>query len=390
MSFDLIQKVTGNNVCVDCDNKNPDWASINLGVLMCLECSGSHRHIGVHISQVRSLKLDTECWQGEMLDFMCSVGNAAFNRSWEKDCPPWIIHPEEYPYLPFVREHYINQKYTYRLFLRKELGDQVSTSFTDDVHRGLESGMVMKKSAENFISPWQQRYLKFHVKEGEPVLAYYKEAALVSAKGEITLKDSIAGLLDPSNADKDHPHQFEIKTSSESEHSGRVFLFSVGSNKEAMEWVQSIRRHSGQVSKRSGKNEATPIMSGMELERLNLKRGLAQKLEEEGVEVAFEGGILQREAYSFGRWMQRFAMIVDGVFYILMEQGGAVVSALPLKGGNVDKYPVNVDREDGIKAGQFGVLCALAHLSLDAGSEANKNAWLEALKGSIQTITIGR
>ena len=65
-------------------------------------------------------------------------------------------------------------------------------------------------------------------------------------------------------------------------------------------------------------------------------------------------------------------MIVDGVFYILMEQGGAVVSALPLKGGNVDKYPVNVDREDGIKAGQFGVLCALAHLSLDAGSEANK------------------
>lgn len=100
----------------------------------------------------------------------------AFNRSWEKDCPPWIIHPEEYPYLPFVREHFINQKYTYRLFLRKELGDQTSTSFTDDVFRGIESGLVMKKSAENFISPWQNRHLKFHVKDGEPVLAYYKEA----------------------------------------------------------------------------------------------------------------------------------------------------------------------------------------------------------------------
>jgi hypothetical protein len=36
--------------------------------------------MGVHISQCRSLKLDTECWQGEMLAFMCSVGNAAFNR----------------------------------------------------------------------------------------------------------------------------------------------------------------------------------------------------------------------------------------------------------------------------------------------------------------------
>lgn len=43
--------------------------------------------------------------------------------------------------------------------------------------------------------------------------------------------------------------------------------------------------------------EATPIMSGMELERLNLKRGVKGVLEEEGVEVHFEGALLQREAY---------------------------------------------------------------------------------------------
>lgn len=122
-------------------------------------------------------------------------------------------------------------------------------------------------------------------------------AALVAAKGEITLQDSLAGLCDPSHADKDHPHQFSIKTSSESLHNGRVFLFSCSSNKEAILWVQSIRRYSGEVSKRSGKMEATPIMSGMELERLNLKRGVKGVLEEEGVEVHFEGALLQREAY---------------------------------------------------------------------------------------------
>lgn len=36
----------------------PDWASINLGIVMCIECSGVHRSLGVHISKVRSLTLD--------------------------------------------------------------------------------------------------------------------------------------------------------------------------------------------------------------------------------------------------------------------------------------------------------------------------------------------
>ena len=37
--------------CVDCDAPNPDWASLNLGVLVCIECSGIHRNLGSHISR---------------------------------------------------------------------------------------------------------------------------------------------------------------------------------------------------------------------------------------------------------------------------------------------------------------------------------------------------
>lgn len=51
-------KVPGNTHCVDCDALNPSWASINLGVLMCIECSGIHRNLGSHITRVRSLDLD--------------------------------------------------------------------------------------------------------------------------------------------------------------------------------------------------------------------------------------------------------------------------------------------------------------------------------------------
>ncbi|CAG2164190.1 unnamed protein product [Oppiella nova] len=53
-----MRTVPGNKYCVDCDSLNPDWASLNLGALICIECSGIHRNLGTHISKVRSLALD--------------------------------------------------------------------------------------------------------------------------------------------------------------------------------------------------------------------------------------------------------------------------------------------------------------------------------------------
>lgn len=50
--IDLLRKVVGNNICADCGAAEPDWASLNLGILLCIECSGVHRNLGVHISKV--------------------------------------------------------------------------------------------------------------------------------------------------------------------------------------------------------------------------------------------------------------------------------------------------------------------------------------------------
>uniref|UniRef100_A0A8C9PSL3 Arf-GAP domain-containing protein n=1 Tax=Spermophilus dauricus TaxID=99837 RepID=A0A8C9PSL3_SPEDA len=53
-----VQRLPGNDVCCDCGSSEPTWLSTNLGILTCIECSGIHREMGVHISRIQSLELD--------------------------------------------------------------------------------------------------------------------------------------------------------------------------------------------------------------------------------------------------------------------------------------------------------------------------------------------
>ena len=73
----------GNNVCVDCGDDDPEWASVNHGIVMCIECSGIHRNLGSHVSQVRSLFLD--CLSEEQITRLTTVGNYSFNQEREAD-----------------------------------------------------------------------------------------------------------------------------------------------------------------------------------------------------------------------------------------------------------------------------------------------------------------
>lgn len=78
----LVQQIMqANPFCADCGRENPDWASLNLGVLVCIECSGIHRSLGVHVSKVRSLTLDSLS-DGEAR-VLLALGNGKANSIWE-------------------------------------------------------------------------------------------------------------------------------------------------------------------------------------------------------------------------------------------------------------------------------------------------------------------
>ncbi|XP_069655853.1 arf-GAP with coiled-coil, ANK repeat and PH domain-containing protein 1 isoform X2 [Haliaeetus albicilla] len=113
--LETVLGLEGNGSCCDCREPAPAWASVNLGITLCIECSGIHRSLGVHFSKVRSLTLDS--WEPELVKLMCELGNSTLNRIYEarveemgvKRPPPGCSRAQ--------REDWIRAKYVEKKFV---------------------------------------------------------------------------------------------------------------------------------------------------------------------------------------------------------------------------------------------------------------------------------
>ncbi|KAJ7576782.1 hypothetical protein C8J56DRAFT_971560 [Mycena floridula] len=97
-----------NKVCADCKRNDPRWASWNLGVFLCIRCSGIHRGMGTHISKVKSVDLDV--WTAEQMESIQKWGNRLANLYWEAHLKAGHI-PPEHKMESFVRSKYESRRW---------------------------------------------------------------------------------------------------------------------------------------------------------------------------------------------------------------------------------------------------------------------------------------
>ncbi|KAM3602581.1 uncharacterized protein V6R79_006798 [Siganus canaliculatus] len=116
-----VKRMSGNDCCCDCGAPAPTWLSTNLGVLICIECSGIHREMGVHYSRIQSLDLDV-LGTSELL-LAKNVGNASFNEIMEADLSAQDVAKPDPSSDMQTRKDYITAKYTEKRFCRRLCAD---------------------------------------------------------------------------------------------------------------------------------------------------------------------------------------------------------------------------------------------------------------------------
>ncbi|KAH8401999.1 hypothetical protein KR009_009091 [Drosophila setifemur] len=133
-----------NKYCVDCDAKGPRWASWNLGMFLCIRCAGIHRNLGVHISRVKSVNLDT--WTPEQVISLQQMGNSRARAVYEAQLPDGFRRPQTDSAL----ENFIRAKYEHKKYLAREWvpPSPPKVDWAKEIDEELERQKRKKKSAQ--------------------------------------------------------------------------------------------------------------------------------------------------------------------------------------------------------------------------------------------------
>ncbi|XP_068120646.1 arf-GAP with dual PH domain-containing protein 2 isoform X2 [Hyperolius riggenbachi] len=159
-----------NSRCADCGQPDPVWASCNIGVFVCLQCSGVHRIPS--IGRVKSIQLDY--LEHDVVEFLKRHGNQKARDEYEANVPPFYYRPNEKDCM-VLKEQWIRAKYE-----RKEFTAGKESIYAIDY----KEGYLWKKGRDN--AQFLRRLFVFSENEG--VLKYYVGDKRSGARGRIPIQ----------------------------------------------------------------------------------------------------------------------------------------------------------------------------------------------------------
>ncbi|KAM3961398.1 stromal membrane-associated protein 1 [Aphomia sociella] len=138
-----------NKYCVDCDAKGPRWASWNIGIFLCIRCAGIHRNLGVHISKVKSVNLDS--WTPEQVVSLQQMGNSRARAVYEANLPDSFRRPQNDSSL----EAFIRAKYEQKKYIAKEWVPPPTpkVNWDKEIDEEMERQKRKKKSSSSGVGP---------------------------------------------------------------------------------------------------------------------------------------------------------------------------------------------------------------------------------------------
>lgn len=238
----IADTTTGNDVCADCGTAEPRWASINLGIMVCIECSGIHRSLGTHISQVRSVDLDR--WAMDTVQFMMTLGNKKANQIWEFKIPPGSKKPSPTD-ARGVKEEWINQKYVLKTFANPEIVSKEGVPVAQEkkMPSFFKEGYLTKQG--NSIKTWKRRWFVLKVTQKTAFLFYYRNRGDPVAAGAIDLAYCI---VRPATH---RTNSFEIISPN------RIYICVADTLPEMNSWLQKLKEV---LDKYSKKDESSSLV----------------------------------------------------------------------------------------------------------------------------------